>query len=272
MGRTHDDRRIGGAGSAGDAQMGVPLRGAAATYLRQHEALETALMERQRLEQEVRELRDHQVELVRSAVSARAALLATVELLADTIEAADPYMRGHCRQVVRFARETARRMGLDDATVRTTCYAALLHDIGKIGVNAAILNKPGALLDEERALVQAHVRIGYDLLRTVPALDGVAVAVLHHHERYDGGGYPHGLAGEAIPLPARIVAVADAYATMRDRRAYKEAQSAAEAMAELRRHAGTQFDPAIVEVMVEAIDALDGAPDAGGEPCGPLPM
>lgn len=271
MGRAHDDHRIGG-GEAGSSPAAVPLRGAAATYLRQHEALETALMERQRLEQEVRELRDRQVELMRSALSARAALLATVELLADTIEAADPYMRGHCRQVVRFARETARRLGLDDATVRTTCYAALLHDIGKVGVSAEILNKPGALLQEERALVQAHVRIGYDLLRTVPALEAVAVAVLHHHEWYDGAGYPHGLAGEAIPLPARIVAVADAYATMRDRRAYKDAQSGADARAELRRCAGTQFDPAVVDAMLEAIDALDGETDIGSEPCGPLPM
>lgn len=199
------------------------------------------------------------------------AYLTTVSLLADTIEAADPYTRGHCQQVSEYARETAVRMGMSDMETRVACYAALLHDVGKIGVSDGVLNKPGPLLEEERMLMQAHVRIGYDLLSTIPALGGVADAVLHHHEWFDGTGYPAGLSGEEIPLPARIVAAADAYCAMLDRRSYKEAISVEEARAELRRCAGTQFDPAVVEAMLEAIAHVNGSAETVRIGCGLLP-
>jgi putative nucleotidyltransferase with HDIG domain len=182
------------------------------------------------------------------------AYLSTVSLLADAAEARDAYTHGHCETVSRMARHTAAALGMDDDGVRLTCYAALLHDIGKIGVSDGILHKPGPLLPEERELMRSHVRVGYDLLRAVPALADVAEVVLRHHEWWDGNGYPSGMQGDAIPLPARVVAVVDAYCAMVDRRSYKEALADAEARAELQRCAGTQFDPLVVEKFVEMLD------------------
>ena len=194
------------------------------------------------------------VENVRLRRDVESAYLATVSLLADAAEARDAYTHGHCETVSRYARHTAAALGLDDDGVRLTCYAALLHDIGKIGVSDGILHKPGPLLPEELELMRSHVRVGYDLLRAVPALGDVAEVVLRHHEWWDGRGYPHGLGGEEIPLPARIVAVVDAYCAMVDRRSYKESLDDARARAELRRCAGTQFDPQVVEVFVGLLD------------------
>ena len=144
-------------------------------------------------------------------------------LLADTVEAKDPYTTGHCEQVSQYARLAAERLALTEEEKRIACYAALLHDVGKIGVSDGVLNKPGPLIAEERKLVEAHVRIGHDLLSSIPALREVANAVLYHHERFDGGGYPEGLAGDSIPIASRIVAVVDAYCAMLDKRSYKEA-------------------------------------------------
>jgi len=120
-----------------------------------------------------------------------------------------------------------------------------------------VLNKPGPLLPEERKLVEAHVRIGHDLLSGVPALREVASAVLYHHERYDGNGYPEGLAGDGIPMASRIVAVIDAYCAMLDERSYKQAYPPERARAELIRCSGSQFDPRIVPAVLSAIDEVD---------------
>jgi len=200
------------------------------------------------------------------------AYVSTVALLADTIEAKDAYTSGHCARVSLYARAAARRLGLEDEEMRVTCYAALLHDVGKIGVSDGLLNKPGPLLDEERLMMQAHVRIGYDLLRRLPALEDVAFAVLHHHEAWDGRGYPDALSGTAIPMASRIVAVCDAYCAMLDRRSYKDALTPAHARAELQRCAGTQFDPTVVEAVLAAIDEVDGSGDPLDDPgCGLLP-
>jgi HD-GYP domain-containing protein (c-di-GMP phosphodiesterase class II) len=126
-------------------------------------------------------------------------------------------------------------------------YAMLLHDVGNIGVSDGVLNKPVSLLEPERELVRAHVQIGHDLLKQVALLDGVAEVVRHHHERYDGTGYPDGLAGEDIPIAARIIAVVDAYGAMLAPRSYRPALTPERACLELRRCAGTQFDPRVVE-------------------------
>jgi HD-GYP domain-containing protein (c-di-GMP phosphodiesterase class II) len=127
-----------------------------------------------------------------------------------------------------------------------------------------VLNKPGPLLPEERAHVEQHVRIGYDMLHEIPSLEAVAEAVLYHHERFDGSGYPHGLAGTQIPVASRIVAVVDAYCAMIDERSYKEAYTPTRARAELLRCAGTQFDPVIVRAVLAAIREIDNptSPDA----------
>jgi putative nucleotidyltransferase with HDIG domain len=198
------------------------------------------------------------------------AFVTTLALLADLVEAKDPYTRGHCERVSRYARATARRLQLSDAQQQVACYAALLHDIGKIGISDDILHKPGPLTPQERARMQEHVRIGNALLGKVPLLREVADVVLRHHEWYDGRGYPDGVAGDAIPIEARVVSVVDAYVAMLDERSYKPPCSMEDARAELHRWAGTQFDPRVVEAALEAIDAVDsGAVDMAE--CGPLP-
>ncbi len=184
----------------------------------------------------------------------QSAYLATVSVLADAMEAKDPYTRGHCEMVSRFARLIASRRGLPAQERSIVGYAALLHDIGKIGVSDGILNKPTALLPEERELVRSHVRVGHDLIRHVPALSSVADAVLHHHEWYDGSGYPDGLRGDQIPIASRIVCVVDSYGAMITRRSYKEAYGEDYARTELLRCAGSQFDPRIVEVFTHVLD------------------
>ena len=203
----------------------------------------------------------------------QSAYLSTVSVLADAVQAKDPYTYGHCELVSRLARLTAAELELPDVARDVVCFAALLHDVGKIGVSDGVLNKPGPLLPEERDLVRTHVRVGHDLLARVPVLTDVAEVVLHHHEWYDGRGYPNGLAGDEIPVAARIVAVADAYCAMITRRSYSDALSEPAAIAELERCAGTQFDPRVVEafcrVVLSASKQLDAAQTVSE--CGLLP-
>jgi HD-GYP domain-containing protein (c-di-GMP phosphodiesterase class II) len=201
------------------------------------------------------------------------AYLATVSMLADAVEAKDPYTHGHCEMASRYARLVSERLGLPAYEQAVVCYSALLHDVGKIAVSDGVLNKPGPLLPEERELMRAHVRVGHDLLLAVPALGPVADIVLHHHEWYDGRGYPDGLRGEQIPMAARIVAAVDAYCAMVTRRSYKEAYTDAHARAELIAGAGTQFDPRVVEALLAVLDdprGVDADEDYDAE-CGLLP-
>jgi putative nucleotidyltransferase with HDIG domain len=185
----------------------------------------------------------------------RSAYLAIVTALADAAEAKDPYTQGHCELVATLSRLTAEELALPDFDRGIVCYAALLHDIGKIGVSDGILNKPGALLPAEREVVRAHVTIGHNLIAKIPSLELIAEAVLHHHEWYDGSGYPHGLQGEEIPVPARIVSVVDAYCAMTTKRSYKEPYSEEQARAELKHFAGRQFDPTVVDAFLKVLDS-----------------
>lgn len=185
------------------------------------------------------------------------AYVATIATLADAVEAKDPYTHGHCQMVARHALRLARRLGLAESEQSIAGHAGLLHDVGKIGISDSILNKPGALLPEERELMKVHSRLGYDMLRHVAALEPVADAVLHHHEWFDGTGYPDGLHGEAISLVARIISVADAYSAMKTRRSYKEPYTEERTRNELSRCAGTQFDPEIVTVYLTLLDEMD---------------
>ena len=181
------------------------------------------------------------------------AYFSIVGVLADAVEAEDPYLHGHSEMVARYARGTAERMKLTDAERGAACYGGLLHDVGKIGVSDSVLHKPGKLMPEEWTLMQSHVRVGRDLLSWVPTLAQVADVVMHHHERFDGTGYPDGLAGESIPLAARIVGVVDAYCAMVAKRSYKEALSDGEARAELERCKGSHFDPAVVDAFLTVL-------------------
>lgn len=199
------------------------------------------------------------------------AYLAIVTVLAETM-AARNQQTGHYQELgCRLARDVAARLGLSEYDQSIVYYAALLHDIGNVGVSDGVLNKPGPLLDAERELIRAHSQIGHDLLRGIPVLEAVAGIVRHHHEHYDGSGYPEGLRGDAIPIAARIVAVVDAYGSMLAPRSYRPAFNHEEACEELRRGAGTQFDSLVVEAFLAAlgsaelqtIERLDGPLDVG---------
>jgi diguanylate cyclase (GGDEF)-like protein len=183
----------------------------------------------------------------------RASYLATVGILAEAIEAKDPILRGHSDDVSRYVVAMADRLGLEPKRREELTFASLLHDVGKIGISERILLKPGALSPEEYSTVQLHPRIGYRLLQQVPALRPVAPAVLHHHERFDGTGYPSRLKGTQIPLESRIIAVVDSFSAMTTNRPYRTAIPSEDACAELERCAGTQFDPEVVRIFVEEV-------------------
>jgi putative nucleotidyltransferase with HDIG domain len=180
----------------------------------------------------------------------------TALLLGDVIEADDQYTGDHTKDVVELTLLVADRLGVDHETRRGAEFGALLHDVGKIHIPNEIINKPGALDDAEWAIMKTHTVEGQRMLERIGGvLARVGVVVRASHERWDGGGYPDGLAGEAIPLAARIVSACDAYNAMTTDRSYRRALPAAEAVAELERCAGSQFDPAVVTALVEVVAA-----------------
>src|SRR5258708_1348867 len=187
----------------------------------------------------------------RKLVAANAALDSTNEgllkTLASVIDARDIYLYGHSVQASKYAGQVARKMGLSDELVRVTELGALLHDIGKIGVSEAILNKPARLTDAEYVEIQSHCDIGYHLLSNLPQCEEVAEIVRSHHEHYDGSGYPRGLVGDSIHIGARIVSVVEATEAMISDRPYRKGMSADEVLAELQRCAGSQWDANVVE-------------------------
>ena len=186
--------------------------------------------------------------------------LETVLALAKTVDAKDTYTADHAERLAIMALAIGREMGMTEHELESLRSGAILHDIGKIGVPDAVLQKPSRLNPAEWAQMREHPSIGARILSHVPRLASAAQIVLHHHERYDGKGYPDGLAGEAIPLGARILTVVDSYSAITDKRIYKEVRSHAEALSELRKHAGTQFDPHVVEVFLAKINELGEIP------------
>jgi HD-GYP domain-containing protein (c-di-GMP phosphodiesterase class II) len=174
----------------------------------------------------------------------------TAMLLGDVVEADDAYTGSHSQDVVLLSIAVAEELGVDARMRRDTEFVALLHDVGKIRIPNEIINKPGPLTPEERAIIETHTLIGEEMLdRVGGVLGNVGSLVRSCHERYDGGGYPDGLAGEAIPLVARIVCACDAYNAITTDRPYRAGRSAAEALAEMRRCAGAQFDPHVVDAL-----------------------
>ena len=180
--------------------------------------------------------------------------LASVKALAAAVDARDPYTRSHSARVAALARVIAVEMQLSPDEIRRVQISALLHDIGKIGIPDAILNKPGALTAEEWVIMKTHAPLGASILSAVEPLRDLVPIVRAHHERFDGGGYPDGLAGDAIPLAAYIVSAADAYEVIVSKRAYKAAQTVDFAVTELRRCSGLQFHPDVVEAFVRVIE------------------
>ncbi len=177
----------------------------------------------------------------------------TIMALALAVEAKDPYSAGHSKRVGFYATQIAEEMGLDQETLRTLNDAGILHDVGKIGIKDEILLKPTPLSPDEQRIMQQHPVIGEAIVKPVRSLSKVVELVRHHHERYDGSGYPAGLKGEAIPLGARILSVADTFDSMITDRPYRKRLSVDEAKAECTRTAGIQHDPAVVDAFLRVL-------------------
>jgi putative nucleotidyltransferase with HDIG domain len=183
----------------------------------------------------------------------------TLASLSNALEAKDAVTSQHTEEVVRLAVAVAAELDLELDAVQSVELGAVLHDIGKVRVPEAILNKRGALTEEEWEVMRTHPVVGEQIIRPIQSLQSILPIVRHHHERWDGSGYPDGLAGSAIPLGARIVAVCDAYRAMTEDRPYRTALSEAVARNELEQGAGAQFDADCVQALLRALDRRDAA-------------
>jgi len=180
----------------------------------------------------------------------------TLEALGDALDLKDAETEGHSKRVTAFTMTIARAMELPQDRVRVIARGAFLHDVGKMAIPDAILRKPGRLTPEEQMVMRDHASYGYQMLRKIPFLHEAANIVYTHQERYDGTGYPRGLKGEQIPLGARIFAVADTFDAITSDRPYRAAQSISAARREIKKHAGLQFDPNVVETFMSISEDL----------------
>ena len=181
----------------------------------------------------------------------KAMFIGTIRALSASIDAKDRYTQGHSERVAHLAKQLALASGVTPAEADRIHISGLVHDVGKIGVPEAVLCKQGRLTDEEFGLIKKHPEIGYRILEGIPLLADILPGVLHHHEKYDGSGYPHKLAGENIPKVARIMAVADTFDAMSSTRSYRAALPRTKALSEILRGAGTQFDPELAQIFVQ---------------------
>ncbi|MGN0401125.1 MAG: HD domain-containing phosphohydrolase [Acetatifactor sp.] len=177
-----------------------------------------------------------------------------IDVLCSTVEAKDQYTKGHSLRVAQYAREIMYRMGGDEKALQEVYYIGILHDVGKISIDDSIINKNGHLTEEEYEQIKLHTVAGYQILKGVDVIPNLAIGARWHHERYDGTGYPNGLAGENIPLVARIISVADAYDAMTSNRSYHKIMPQSVVREEIRKGMGKQFDPAIAQIMLDMID------------------
>ena len=203
-----------------------------------------------------------------------AMFLGTLEAITASIDAKDRYTCGHSQRVAHLSQQLAIAIGLDEESVSHVHVTGLMHDVGKIGVPESVLSKPGRLSDEEFDRIKEHPEIGYGILKDIPQLKHVLPGVLHHHERWDGGGYPHGLTGNDIPLVARLIALADSFDAMSSTRTYRSARDRDWVIEEIKRSAGTQFDPELARIFVNldfrefdrmVAEHRAGRPDIQGE-------
>ena len=188
--------------------------------------------------------------------------------LAKAVDFRDNYTHGHSQRVAEYSVGIARDMNLSEAEIEIVQRAATLHDLGKVGVSDEVLNKPGKLSDEEFAMIQAHASNGFEILKEAPSFEALLPGIRSHHERYDGRGYPDGMKGEDIPLLARIIAAADAYDAMTSDRIYRKALPMEKAKEEMKKCAGTQFDPEVVEAFLIYLARRE----VMGEPGEPAPV
>jgi hypothetical protein len=179
---------------------------------------------------------------------------ATMAALCQAVETKDFYTRGHSERVSRGSGMIARQIGMRSDRAEAVTFAGMLHDVGKLGVPTNVLQKDGPLTEEEFAAIQLHPMRGLEIVRDIGFLNEALTGIMHHHERMDGRGYPMGFAGHEIPEFARIIAVADAFDSMTSTRSYRKARRIGEAIAELRKAAGSQFDPKIVDAFISALN------------------
>ena len=202
------------------------------------------------------ELRIKNEELLLYSESLNTGYIQTVMSLVNAIEAKDSYTSGHCQRVMEISCEIAARMNLDEDTIKDLRYAAILHDIGKIGISVSILNKADILTDYEFDEIKKHPQISYNILKNVKFLGKGLSAILEHHEKYDGAGYPNRLKGEEISLLGRILCIADAFDAMTSDRTYRKGMTMEFAIDEIDQCKGIQFDPQIADVFIEMIREL----------------
>jgi len=192
----------------------------------------------------------------------QSASVATIAALAAAVDAKDHYTKGHSESVAKYAVAIASELHMSDEEQFSVRIAALLHDVGKIGMPDTILKNPGALSTDQRAIVRDHPAVGEQIVKQVPQLQKILPGILYHHERFDGTGYPCGLSGEHIPLLARIICVADAFDAMTSNRPYREAMSVDVATAQLRSSTGSQFDPRLVDSFIHWVQREVAQPEA----------
>lgn len=206
----------------------------------------------------------------------RAAHRATIRALVQAVDIKDRYTRGHSERVGQASAMIAGELGMAGDRLEALRFAGILHDVGKLGVPTRLLRKDGPLTPDERRVIELHPEYGHEMVRGIGFLGEARAAILHHHERLDGSGYPYGLSGEQIPEFARVVAIADAFDAMTSTRSYRRARPVEAALQELSRCAGTQFDPLMVQAFVRALDRYGWHPavtadEPGSRPPGPLP-
>jgi putative nucleotidyltransferase with HDIG domain len=194
--------------------------------------------------------------MVEVELEAQSRALSIIYALAATVDAKDHYTYGHSKKVSEYAIALVEAMGLPKDKVDVMRAAGLLHDIGKVGIPDSTLNKKGTLTDKEWELVRDHPKLGVEILRHVVDLVNCLPVILHHHEHYDGSGYPAGLKADNIPLESRILSIADAFDAITSPRPYRKQLSSQEAIEEIKRCAGTQFDPKLVEVFCKMIEPV----------------
>ena len=193
-------------------------------------------------------------DLQRSANENRELFLGTVKSLAAAIDGKDPYTRGHSERVSRFSVAIAQRLDLPDDEVEKIRISALLHDVGKIGIDDSVLKKPAALTDEEYEIMKKHPQKGYKIMSQIPAMKEFLPGMYMHHEMINGQGYPQGLKGDEIPLMARVVAVADTFDAMTTERPYQRAMKFEDALARIKSFVGTRYDERVVTAFIEACE------------------
>lgn len=223
-----------------------------------HHALDATLRKYQLQRERERHRKHLETVVQRRTRQLRQTYLSAIDSLVRTLEARDPYTSGHSRRVRRYSLRLAQALGLDRRHCQQLSLAAKLHDIGKVGVPEAILNKPDRLTAAEYAIVCQHPTIGERILSPVIRNRDVLAAIRSHHERPDGKGYPDGLRGDALPLLARVIAIADCFDALTSTRAYRDALPVPAAMDVLRAGAGTQFEAAFIKVFVEQVRCHSG--------------